>query len=97
MRSTLRTSSYLLVIAAALGAAHVFVKGPQGFTTVVAARERVKTLQEENAALRQQNERTRERIQALRNSKSEQELAVREGPKLLRKGEVSFILPEDKK
>jgi cell division protein FtsB len=62
-----------------------------------AARAEIRQLQEQNAALAQENQRRREHIKRLRESTSEQEMEIRKQLKLARPGETTFILPDAQK
>ena len=57
-------------------------------------RREIRQLEEQNANMRLENERRKERIRRLQDSRSEQEMEIRKQLKLQRPGETTFILPE---
>lgn len=77
-------------------AAYVLValKGPQGLQALLEKRKEIRQLQEQNAALTRENERRKERIRRLEDSRSEQEMEIRKQLRLVKPGETTFILPE---
>jgi cell division protein FtsB len=83
-------------IIAAIVAAYILValKGPQGFEALLEKRKEIRQLQEQNAALTRENERRKERIRRLEESRSEQEMEIRKQLRLVKPGETTFILPE---
>lgn len=84
------------LIIAAIVAAYVLValKGPQGLQALLEKRKEIRQLQEQNAALTRENERRKERIRRLEDSRSEQEMEIRKQLRLVKPGETTFILPE---
>ena len=97
MNLLLRKSGYLTVIALVAVCALIALRGPQGVPALVEKRKEIQVLQEQNADLQKDNERRRDRIVRLQVSGAEQELEIRNRLKLLRKGETSFILPDQPK
>ena len=84
-----------VLIAASVGVyVWIAVRGPQGLQTLIEKHKEIRQLEEQNAELRLENERRRERIRRLEESQSEQEMEIRKQLKLLRPGETTFILPE---
>ena len=83
-------------IIAAIVAAYVLValKGPQGLESLLEKRKEIRQLQEQNAALTRENERRKDRIHRLEESRSEQEMEIRKQLRLVKPGETTFILPE---
>jgi cell division protein FtsB len=81
---------------AAIVAAYILValKGPQGLQALLEKRKEIRQLQEQNAALTRENERRKERIHRLEESRSEQEMEIRKQLRLVKPGETTFILPE---
>ena len=72
----------------------MFLRGPQGFQTLLDKRREIREWEEHNDAMRRENERRKERIRRLQESRSEQDLEIRKQLKLQRPGETTFILPE---
>jgi len=71
------------------------LRGPQGFAALQHKWQEVRELQQSNAKLASEVQSRAERIQRLRQSSSEQELEIRKRLKKLRKGETSFIHPDE--
>lgn len=72
----------------------VFLRGPQGLETLIEKRREIRALEERNANIQRENDRRKERIRRLEDSRSEQEMEIRKQLKLQRPGETTFILPE---
>lgn len=72
----------------------MFLSGPQGLQSLIEKRREIRQLEEKNANIRLENERRKERIRRLQESRSEQEMEIRKQLKLQRPGETTFILPE---
>ena len=85
-----------VVFAAVLGACCLLIalNGPQGVQALLEKQREIRQLQEHNAMVSRENERRRERIHRLEDSRSEQEMEIRKQLKLLRPGETTFILPD---
>ncbi len=82
----------LLILASAYG--WVFLRGPQGLETLIEKRREIRELQECNVNIKLENDRRKDRIKRLEESRSEQEMEIRKQLKLQRPGETTFILPE---
>jgi cell division protein FtsB len=82
----------LVILAGAYG--WVFLRGPQGLETLIEKRREIRELEERNVNIRLENDRRKERIKRLEESRSEQEMEIRKQLKLQRPGETTFILPE---
>lgn len=72
----------------------VFLRGPQGLESLIEKRREIRALEERNANIQRENDRRKERIRRLEDSRSEQEMEIRKQLKLQRPGETTFILPE---
>ena len=81
----------------ALAYGWVFIRGPQGIQTLIDKHREIRELEERNANMARENDRRKERIRRLEQSRSEQELEIRKQLKLVRPGETTFILPESPK
>jgi cell division protein FtsB len=83
-------------LAAILASAYgwMFLSGPQGLQSLIEKRHEIRDLEERNANIRLENDRRKERIRRLQESRSEQEMEIRKQLKLQRPGETTFILPE---
>jgi cell division protein FtsB len=89
-----RRAGIVLVVILAGAYGWVFLRGPQGLQTLIEKRREIRDLEERNANLKRENERRKERILRLQESRSEQEMEIRKQLKLQRQGETTFILPE---
>lgn len=67
---------------------------PQAVSAWRQNHERIRQLQTEDASLRKDIEARRERVRQLRESRSRQELEVRQQRKMLRPGETTVVTPE---
>jgi cell division protein FtsB len=92
-----RRFGLVAAIAAVTAYGLVFFFGPQGVQALIAKRDEIRQLQEQNAVLARENEARKERIRRLAESHSEQEMEIRKQLKLLRPGETTFILPDPPK
>jgi cell division protein FtsB len=89
-----RRAGFVLVVILACAYGWMFLSGPQGLQTLIEKRREIRQLEEKNANIRLENERRKERIRRLQESRSEQEMEIRRQLKLQRPGETTFILPE---
>jgi cell division protein FtsB len=89
-----RRAGFVLVVLLAAAYGWMFLSGPQGLQTLIEKRREVRELEERNANIRLENDRRKERIRRLQESRSEQEMEIRKQLKLQRPGETTFILPE---
>ncbi|MBL8177797.1 MAG: septum formation initiator family protein [Bryobacterales bacterium] len=81
----------------ALSSAYIYMalRGPQGLSSLEEKWHEIRELQQQNADLRRAVEMRTDRIKKLQESPAEQELEIRKRLKLMRKGETTFIIPED--
>ena len=89
-----RRAGFVLVVILAGAYGWMFLRGPQGLQTLIEKRREIRQLEERNANIRLENDRRKERIRRLQESRSEQEMEIRKQLKLHRPGETTFILPE---
>ncbi len=89
-----RRAGIVLVVILAGAYGWVFLRGPQGLQTLIEKRREIRELEERNANLKRENERRKERILRLQESRSEQEMEIRKQLKLQKSGETTFILPD---
>ena len=82
----------MVILACAYG--WMFLSGPQGLQTLIEKRREIRQLEERNANIKLENDRRKDRIRRLQESRSEQEMEIRKQLKLQRPGETTFILPE---
>jgi cell division protein FtsB len=89
-----RRAGIVVVIILACAYGWMFLSGPQGLQTLIEKRREIRQLEERNANNKLENDRRKERIRRLQESRSEQEMEIRKQLKLQRPGETTFILPE---
>ncbi len=94
LQGSKRRAGLLLVVVLATAYGWMFLAGPQGLQTLIEKRREIRQLEERNANIRLENDRRKERIRRLQESRSEQEMEIRKQLKLQRPGETTFILPE---
>jgi cell division protein FtsB len=89
-----RRAGFVLVLILACAYGWMFLSGPQGLQTLIEKRREIRELEERNANIKLENDRRKERIRRLQESRSEQEMEIRKQLKLQKSGETTFILPE---
>ena len=89
-----RRLGVVLVVILACAYGWMFLSGPQGLQTLIEKRREIRQLEERNANIKLENDRRKERIRKLQESRSEQEMEIRKQLKLQKSGETTFILPE---
>ncbi len=86
-----------LGLAALITMAGIFIfiqlTGPHGIRAAFENRERIQTLQQENAELTREIERRKERLRLLEQDREEQELEIRRRLRRQRKDSFDFYLP----
>src|SRR5580698_8521223 len=88
LQAAARRKGRLFTAALAVGYVWIALRGPQGLGALLEKREEIRQLEEQNASLLRENERRRDHIRRLENSRSEQEMEIRKQLKLLRPGET---------
>ncbi|MFM2125412.1 MAG: Septum formation initiator [Acidobacteriota bacterium] len=96
LQSLRRHKGPLLSAVAVLTLGWAAYSGSSGFRDLLAKREQIRELQEQNAMLETENAQKRERIERLESSSSEQDIEIRK-LNLSKPGETIFMLPEDEK
>jgi cell division protein FtsB len=94
LEAAFRRKGRIFLLCLAGGYLWIALRGPQGFGALLDRRAEIRQLEEENASLARENERRRDHIRRLSDSRSEQEMEIRKQLKLLRPGETTFILPD---
>ena len=74
----------------------VELRGANGVSGLLEKRREVHELEQQNEKLHKEIEAKKSRIEALRNNPDEQELEIRRRLKLMKPGEKSYILQEQK-
>jgi cell division protein FtsB len=70
------------------------LRGPNGMNVLAEKRQHIQALQDQNATIKADNERKRERIELLRHDRATQDLEIRQRLKLVKPGETQFIVPD---
>ncbi len=81
------------------GGAYGFMemRGANGISALMEKRQEMHALEQQNEVLHKEIEAKKARIERLRDNPEEQELEIRKRLKLVKPGEKSFILQEQKK
>ena len=94
MKPFLRKTGYLATVVL-LGSYALFtLRGPNGIPALMEKRNQVHELEVQRATLAAEIQQKRDRIEKLKTSKSEQELAIKERLRLVAPNETQFVLPE---
>jgi cell division protein FtsB len=93
LESALRRKGTLLTAVIVAACVWIGVRLPQGLADLQEKRQMIRQLNEQNAAMKVENDRRRERIHRLESSPSEQEMEIRKQLKLAHPGDTTFILP----
>ncbi|SRR6266508_4098031 len=94
IRPLLVKITFATAILLIVGYAAFIMHGPQGIPGLRQRREEIRALEKQNQDLAREVEHKRERIQRLREDRSEQEMEIRQRLKLVRPGEKVFILQD---
>jgi cell division protein FtsB len=87
---------YLAAILIAATYAFFTLRGPQGIPALMQKRMAIREMEKRNAELHREVEYKRQKINRLRENKSEQELQIRDQLNLVRPGEKVFIFQDPK-
>jgi cell division protein FtsB len=93
----LKTTAYLAAFIILGTCVLLALRGPQGLPALIEKREHIRELQEKNADLQREIQSKRVRLDRLKNNPDEQQLEIRERLKMLKPGEVRYIVPEPAK
>lgn len=97
MKVSLLKVGFGALFLACVGYGFVELRGADGVSGLVEKRREVRELEQENQQLHKLIETQKARIERLRGNPEEQELEIRKRLKLMKQGEKSFILQEQKK
>jgi cell division protein FtsB len=92
MKVSLARFGYLIAFLMVVSYAFFTLRGPKGIPALLLKQHQIEEIEKRNAALAQENERTREHIQRLSDNPAEQELEIRQRLKLVHPGEKVYIL-----
>ncbi len=73
------------------------LRSPEGVAAVLQKQGEIRKLQQQNADIEQGIRVKRERIRKLNEDSSEQDIVIRERLRLLKQGETTFIIQDQKK
>ena len=96
MKRSVARITYFAAILIAGTYAFFTLRGPQGIPALMQKRNEIRLLEKRNAELHREVEYRRQKINRLRDSKSEQELEIRDQLNLVRPGEKVFIFQDRK-
>lgn len=96
MKRSIARISYLAAFLIAGTYAFFTLRGPQGIPALMQKRNEIRVLEKRNAELHREVEYRRQKINRLRENKSEQELEIRDQLNLVRPGEKVFIFQDPK-
>jgi cell division protein FtsB len=89
-----RRIGFVAATAVLAGYAAVALFGPQGFFTLRERYQEIRRLERENAEIERGNKELQDLIVKVRNSRSQQEVIVKDKLKYTHKNETQFVLPE---
>jgi cell division protein FtsB len=90
----LKTTAWLAAFVVLGTCVLLALRGPQGLPALMEKRQQIRELQEKNADLQREIQTRRVRLDRLKNNPDEQQLAIRERLKMLKPGDVRYIVPE---
>jgi len=90
-------TAYIVVFLLAATYAVATLSGARGIPAVLARQRQIHRLEERNAGLAREIERTRDHIHRLQNDASAQELEIRDRYKLVHPGDTVFITGQPEK
>jgi cell division protein FtsB len=97
MKVSLWKIGFAVLFLGCVGYGFVELRGANGVSGLVEKRREVHDLEQQNQLLHKEIEAKKLRIERLRDNPEEQELEIRKRLKLVKPGEKSFILQEQKK
>ena len=89
-----RRIGFVTAAAVLAGYAAVALVGPQGFFTLRERYQEIRRLERENAELERGNKDLKDLIVKVRDSRSQQEVIVKDKLKYTHKNETQFVLPD---
>jgi cell division protein FtsB len=92
-RSILRTLTALAVLAGLAAYATIMLRGPHGLAALEESRRQIRALEEQNANMARDIEARRHRIDALKNDRNAQIVAVEKEQKKVPEGQTRFDTP----
>jgi cell division protein FtsB len=95
MSTAIRRLGYAALIVVAGGFAFVHLRGPNGLPALLEKRRVIRDLEEQNSALRADNERRRSRNRDLKEKPDTWDLEIRKRTEKIKENETDFKLPPD--
>jgi TolA-binding protein len=92
-RSILRMLTALAVLAGLAAYATIMLRGPHGLAALEESRRKVRALEEQNANLQRDIDARRHRVDALKNDRNAQIVAVEKEQKKVQEGQTRFDTP----
>jgi cell division protein FtsB len=96
MKISFRKVGYAVLLLGGASYGFVELRGPNGVSAIAQKRQEIRTLEQENEGLHREIEAKKVRIERLKNNPEEQEMQIRKELKLLKPGEKSYIMPDQK-
>ncbi len=96
MKLSLWKIGYAVVLVVGVSYGFVEMRGPHGFGRLLEKRQEIQSLEQQNETLHKEIEEKKNHIGRLRDNPDEQELEIRKRLKLVKPGEKSYILEEQK-
>jgi cell division protein FtsB len=96
MRISFPKVAYALILLGGASYGFVELRGPNGFSGLMQKRQEINSLERENQEITREIEAKKNRIERLKNNPEEQEIEIRKQLKLVKPGEKSYILEEQK-
>jgi cell division protein FtsB len=93
----LKTTGYIAAFVILGTCVLLALRGPQGLPALMEKRQQIRELQEKNADLQSEIQTRRVRLDRLKTNPDEQQLEIRDKLKMLKPGEVRYIVPEPAK
>lgn len=87
---------YTTVLLAGVAYGFTELRGPNGFSGLMEKRREVQEMEKQNERLTRDNELQKNRIRRFQENPEEQELEIRRRLKLVKPGEKSYVLQDDK-
>ena len=95
MTTAFRRLTYAAAIVVAGGFAFAHLQGPNGVAALMEKRKMIRAMEDQNEALRRDNERRRLRNKDLQQDPETLDLEIRKRTEKIKKGETNFKLPPE--
>ena len=96
MKASFWKIGYAVVLITGVTYGFIEMRRPNGLGRLMEKRQEIRTLEQQNEALHKEIEDKKNHIGRLRDNPDEQELEIRKRLKLMKKGETSYIMENQK-